>query len=382
MRTSSQPLALGADIKSTFSLSVSGNTYVSQYHGDLSSFDNLLQFEQNREQLTKLLQFQPDLILTDKHPAYASVRLGKQLAQKLAVPIMHVQHHEAHFAAVLAENKLLESTEPVLGVIWDGSGLGNDGLIRGGEFLQLRHCSISLVAQLAPFAHLLGDKMAREPRIAALALCQGMAGADRILQEKFTQTEWTLYQGMLHTDRSLLQTTSMGRAFDAAAALIGLCERMSYEGEAAMLLESVASRVARIYDLQGYELDESVSGNIAVKGIFQQLIRDVQQGLSQVRMAAKFHVTLVQLIRKVATRLGIYKIAFSGGVFQNSLLVDLLLHKLSPNFDLFFHRQLPPNDECISLGQLSWLLLHEKQREQATARQPAQQQAENQTLKV
>lgn len=363
-----QPLlALGADMKGTFAFTASGNTYVSQYLGDLANYDNLLNFEHMLEQLTSLAGFQPSLILTDKHPAYASVQFGNRLAQKHAIPWVEVQHHEAHFAAVLAENELLDSTEPVLGVIWDGNGLGHDGLIRGGEFLLLEHAHITSLAQLQPYPHLLGDKMAQEPRIAALTLCHDLKEVGSILKQHFTEREWQLYQRMLQDHKVPLQTTSMGRVFDAAAALLGLCTRNNYEGEAALLLESLASRAHEVYELLGYTLDSFDGRNIPIKGVLRQMAADVQRGISPAQIAARFHVTLVDVIERVAAYHALHTLAFSGGVFQNSLLVDLIMERLSPKNKLHFHRQLPPNDECVSFGQLAWMKLQHKQQVQANS---------------
>ncbi len=365
-------LALGADLKGTFAFTTAGNTYVSQYLGDLTNYENLLNYERSLKQLSNLIDFKPSRILTDKHPAYASVQFGKKLAQRLSVPRVEVQHHEAHFAAVLAENQLLESTEPVLGVIWDGNGLGNAGLIRGGEFLLFENNSISPLAQLAPYPHLLGDKMAQEPRVAALALCFNLEGATEILRPYFTEVEWQLYQKLLQSEQYTSQTTSMGRVFDAAAALLGLCSRNTYEGEAALLLESVASRASEAHELVGYTLEAFDGHNLPVKNVFRQMIEDVQRGIIKQQIAARFHDTLVNMIESIATFYSLQKIAFSGGVFQNSLLVDLILEKLSPNFQLYFHQQLPPNDACVSFGQLAWMKLKDKQKVRAD--EPASEQ--------
>ncbi|MCX2739731.1 carbamoyltransferase HypF [Pontibacter anaerobius] len=370
-------LATGADMKSTFAFTTQGNSYVSQYLGDLSVYDNTLNFEHSLQHLKKLLDFHPSLLLTDKHPGYTSVRLGKELTQKYKVPHVQVQHHEAHFADVLAENELLNSDEPVLGVIWDGTGYGNDKLIRGGEFFLYQDLQISPLAQMEPYPHLSGDKMAKEPRLAALALCFGLKDADILIKPYFTEAEWKFYQSILDTDKYKLQTTSMGREFDAVAALLGLCGRMSYEGEAAMLLESLAAQEPAIYDLQDYTLAEFNGNEIPFKTILGQMLADVRQGENKVRIAARFHVTLVKIVSLVAEHYSIKKLSFSGGVFQNSLLVDLLIDKLSPEFKLYFHKQLSPNDECISFGQLAWMQLKYK-----TVAAPEEQHTVHHTLKI
>lgn len=356
-------LAMGADLKSTFAFSHQGNTYVSQYLGDLGEYSNERNFDKCLQHLTSLLDFKPSLILTDQHPAYTSVRLGKALQQSYKVPLVKVQHHEAHFAAVFSENQLLDRPDPVLGVIWDGTGWGQDNLIRGGEFLQFQHQEIATVAQLRPYPHLAGDKMAKEPRLSALSLCHGLESADKLLKPYFTLEEWKLYQSIIKKQKYKLQTTSMGRVFDAAAAILGLCQPNSYEGEAALQLETLATKTSEVYTMQGYTLDNTGGKHVAIKGILNQMLQDLQHGVSKSRIAAKFHVTLVDVIRFVASQQAINKIAFSGGVFQNSLLVDLIAEKMSADFDLYFHKELPPNDECISYGQLAWMHLKYKKTE-------------------
>ncbi|MCU0348531.1 MAG: hypothetical protein MUC59_16460, partial [Saprospiraceae bacterium] len=187
----------------------------------------------------------------DAHPDYFSTQLGEELAANWGAKTARIQHHEAHFAAVLAENDLLRSPEPVLGIIWDGTGLGSDGQIWGGEFFLKAKSggdsksppdlSIKRVAHLDNFDFLLGDKMPREPRISALSLCKGMAEAESVLVTKFTPNEWSLYNRLLRNG-STLQTSSMGRFFDGVASLLGLGDVQSFEGEAAMRLEQAATR--------------------------------------------------------------------------------------------------------------------------------------------
>lgn len=356
-----QPLlAMGADLKSAFAFTSSGQTCVSQYLGDLGKYDNQLHFEYNLGHLATLYGFHPKQILIDKHPGYTSSMMGKQLAKAHAIPCVEVQHHQAHFAAVLAENDLLTSDEPVLGVIWDGNGYGHDGRICGGEFLLFQHGQISPLANLSPFPHVLGDKMAKEPRLSALSLCQDIPEALNILKPYFSSTEWDLYRSTLSKTKYKQETTSMGRLFDGVAALLGLCQTQTYEGEAAMLLEALAGSGPEVYLLQGYTLPNCNHQNIPVKDIISQIIEDIQQHVSRQQIAANFHVTLVHLVSKIATTHGLQNIAFSGGVFQNSLLVDLLITKLKPQHTLYFHRQLPPNDACIAFGQLSWLQLQQQ----------------------
>jgi len=347
-------LAMGASLKSTFCRQHRRNVYVSQYLGDLESYDTQQSFRHALDHLTAVLQTPPDTVLLDAHPDYFSTQLGEELAANWGAKTASIQHHEAHFVAVLAENDLLRSPDPVLGVIWDGTGLGSDGHIWGGEFFLRENGCIKRVAHLDNFDFLLGDKMPREPRISALSLCKGIAAAEEDLMTKFTPNEWSLYNRLLRNG-STLQTSSMGRLFDGVASLLGLGDVQSFEGEAAMRLEQAATRFFKKNGLRSTEswlerLDHQ--GNMPFLPIITSLLDGLKKGDSIEKLAAQFHVSLVSGILLVAQHCKTNKLAFSGGVWQNGLLVDLCIELLGGDFELFFHRQVSPNDECVSFGQL------------------------------
>ncbi len=358
-------LSLGADLKSTFALAHLGNLNISQYLGDLADFEAQERFEKVLFQFLKMFDAQPSVIVGDLHPGYFTTVLGQSLVEKWGVPFQKIQHHEAHFAAVLAENNLFEiENEPVLGVIWDGTGFGNDGQIWGGEFFifsnqpglptskNIRRC-----AHFEYFPHFLGDKMSREPRISALAACSKIPAAARFLKPKFSKNEWNFYQKMLAQPGQLM-TSSVGRIFDAVASILGLADKVSYEGEAALLLENVARGYFKRhgFDFQNDFLNENVlpPGTLKIKTehLFSQILDDLERGKARDFVAAKFHFSMTKIVRKISNQLNIKKIAFSGGVFQNSLLLDLMEYVLRPDCQLFFHKQLSANDENISFGQV------------------------------
>ena len=347
-------LATGAMLKSTFALQHHRNIYLSQYLGDLQHFDTQENYRHTVEHFLQLFDTQPSLIICDKHPDYPSTRYGQALAQALNVAIEPVQHHVAHLGAVLGEHHLLHAQEPVLGIIWDGTGLGDDGQIWGGEFFTYDHYQFQRRLHFDYFDFILGDKMPREPRISALSACWQVEGAKTHLLNKFTKTEWQVY-GKLLSGHQTLQTSSVGRIFDAVASLLGILDRQTYEGEAAMLLETLATRYFRKHGLQMseyYGRDLAFDQTIATQVLLAELIRDLEAGKAKDFIAAKFHYSLVKLIANVATQLNIHQVACSGGVFQNGLIVDLMKHYLTDDFTLYFHRQLSPNDENVSLGQL------------------------------
>ena len=347
-------LATGAMLKSTFSFLHQKNTYISQYLGDLANFDTQENYEHTIRYFLNVFKKQPEIILTDKHLEYPSTLFGQQLADTLSCPVELIQHHIAHFGAVLGENNLLHSKDQVLGVVWDGTGLGNDKQIWGGEFFVYGNYDFSRCSYFDYFDFILGDKMPKEPRISALSVCWDIEGSEQFLKEKFSNTEWSIYSKILAKENPL-HTSSVGRIFDAIASLLGIMDKQTYEGEAAIQLEQMATQYIKQHGLDfssSYFTKEINYHQIPTKSLMTNIIKDLRDGQSKRYVAAKFHYSLMRLIELIASNLKIKKIAFSGGVFQNGLLVDLLIHHLSADFDLYFHKQLSPNDENISFGQL------------------------------
>lgn len=347
-------LSTGAMLKSSFGLLHQGNTYISQYLGDLQQFDTLQNYRHTVQHFLGLFDCIPEAIITDRHPDYPSTRYGEQLAKALDVPLTRVQHHVAHFAAVLAENDLIQGSGPVLGIIWDGTGLGDDGQIWGGEFFTYDQRKFVRCAHFDYFRHIAGDKMALEPRLAALSCCRKVHGAYSLLKNKFSATEWKIYHKLLEKEGTL-QCSSVGRIFDAVASLLGIMDLQNYEGEAALRLEDLAMEYFQKKGLDlasDYFYQSDGSTSLPTAQLLSGIVADILKGESPALIAARFHCALVELIVMVAKRQGIKKLAFSGGVFQNGLLVDLLLHHLQADHELYFHRQLSPNDENIAFGQL------------------------------
>ncbi len=349
-------MANGASLKSTFCLHHNTNTYVSQYLGNQENFDTLKSYTAAVRHFLDLLQCSPDIILSDKHPEYPSTRYGLQLSKELNVPFLKIQHHLAHFAAVLGENRLQTSENPIMGVIWDGTGYGDDGQIWGGEFFVYKDSGFSRQAHFAYFDAILGDKMPKEPRISALSCCWNIEGAAELLKNKFSTTEWQIYQKKLGNTKNL-KTSSVGRIFDAVASLLGIMDKQTFEGEAAMRLEALAQEyfdTNRVHFDKCYFSEKSYLDKIPTRDLMSGIVNDILAGKENDFIAAKFHFSLMRLIGFVAQESKIKQIAFSGGVFQNGLLVDLILIHLKEDFELYFHKDLSPNDENISFGQLMY----------------------------
>ncbi|MCO5725568.1 carbamoyltransferase HypF [Robiginitalea marina] len=348
-RPGAASMALGAHLKSSVACIPNDFLYVSQYLGNLDNFEVYQRFTQTVDSFVELFGQRPKTLLVDGHPSYLSHRYGRELSGKWEVTVREIQHHKAHFAAVLAEHGLFVQREPVLGVIWDGTGYGEDGQVWGGEFFRYQEGVIARTGQLDYFDWLAGDKMAREPRLSLLSLLGPGAEAPG---SKFSEGERQLYAKLLHSNT--LKTSSMGRVFDAVSSLLGYCDLNTFEGEAAMRLETAC----RDFSLEGASpfVHLNAEGNIPAKLLVQEVARAKKSGRPGGWIAGNFIFTLANLILEKAERESVRKVACSGGVFQNALLLDML-HRISPrHLEWYFHREFSPNDENVSFGQLMFHL--------------------------
>jgi len=343
-------VAMGAELKSAFALVDAENLYISQYLGDQQDYGAQISYRHTLGHLTAMLQFNPQLLVVDKHPNYSVTEFGKTWADQIQVPLLEVQHHEAHFAAVLAENKLLTTRQSMMGVVWDGTGYGNDHQIWGGEFFLFDSGYMDRVAHLDYFPWLQGDKMSVEPRLSALSLVlndkKNLAGA--LLA--FNEQERAFLEKLV-TQAPQLLTSSMGRLLDGISSLLGIIHYNSFEGEAAMNLQAMAEK-SEDKSLDYYPIPR-FKNRLQWTYMVQELLHEKMEGIPVNRIAYKVFVSLAQCIRQTAKEFGVHHIAFSGGVFQNALLVDLVKQIMSEEYQLFFHQQLSCNDECISFGQLA-----------------------------
>lgn len=344
-------LALGAEMKGAFGFSVNSNTYISQYLGNLGQYENQVQFERVLWDFKNLIQPNLEEIIVDMHPGYFTHQLGKELASKENLSLTEVQHHEAHFMSILTERNLLD--ERVLGVVWDGTGFGSDGNIWGGEFFEYESQAIQRIAHLDYFTHLANDRMSIDNRLCALAL----AGNHREkLEHYFKAAEWDFYSKS--TEEKQILTSSMGRVFDAVAFISGLAVENTYEGQSAMLLEQGARKAS--FDVDQFDPYQfTISGTkVSLEEAFDEMFLDKVKRPEII--GSRFHLTLVEIVRSIAVEGNYHNVAFSGGVFQNGFLVDLLIDRLGKDFQLHFHEELSPNDENIAYGQLAYANCVEK----------------------
>lgn len=347
INSSEKILAMGADLKSSIAFYPNKYLYISQYIGNLENYDVYNRFIETTTSFLNIFEQQPSIILVDKHPNYYSTKYGKELAQKANSKLVEVQHHKAHFSAILGEHNLFE--EKVLGVIFDGTGFGDDSAIWGGEFFNYENNTIERVNHLSYFDWLLGDKMAKESRLSLLSLAS--EEMNDILETKFTSNELKTYQTLKKSNS--LKTSSVGRLFDAVASILDITDYNSYEGEAAILMENLITD----YNLNSCKSYlEIIENEISSEEIIKNIGKDFKNGNSKENIIINFLYTLANAIFEIAKTNQYNHIAFSGGVFQNTTLVDMLIELVPKEIKLYFHNDLSPNDENISFGQLMYYL--------------------------
>ena len=357
-------LALGGHQKSTITVQGLGQAVTSQHLGDLDSPLGRALLARTTADLLDFLKVQPTRLACDLHPDYASTRWAESLAQEWRLPLVRVQHHHAHIAACLAE---LALDEPVLGLAWDGSGYGSDGVLWGGEALRVEGAQFTRLGHLREFPLPGGERAIREPRRSALGLCweclgpgfDTASGAIPELEAHFAPGEWNTLQAMLARGFACPRTTSIGRLFDAAAALTGVHATSGFEGQAAMALEFAARA-----ESPGDAHDGGHGGAyvIALKDgiadpapMLSELLSDRRRGASPGVMARRFHGALADLAVAFAESEGLPRVVLSGGCFQNALLAGMCEEKLAAaGFQVHRPALLPCNDGGLSLGQ-AWV---------------------------
>jgi hydrogenase maturation protein HypF len=357
-------LAVGGHLKNTVALSVASQVFVSQHIGDMETPQALSAFEHAVSDLLRLYQARPGILAHDLHPDYASTHWAVEYAADAGLHRVAVQHHHAHLAACLAENG---AAGPALGVTWDGTGYGSDRSVWGGEFLLGGASAFRRVAHLHPFLLPGGEAAVREPRRAALALLWEVLGAEALERDdlepvrSFDARERTLLSTVLERQLGSPVTTSAGRLFDGIAALIGPWQRSSFEGQAAMGLEFLADPgVADAYpvELSGGSTQagdpEPTPLVLDWRPLLQAILEQQRRGVAPAVIAARFHNALIEAILGVARAVGEPTVALSGGCFQNRRLVEGAASGLEDaGFRVFLHRQVPPNDGGLSLGQVA-----------------------------
>lgn len=348
-------LAMGAWFKNTVCLTSGQQAYVSYSVGDLDAPEACLAHEQAAYALLDRLDEKPCAIAHDLHPDFYSSRFAAVLAAELQVPLVAVQHHHAHIAAICAEYGV---TEPVLGLALDGVGLGADGTAWGGELLRVAGAEFQRLGHLRLLPLAGGDRAAREPWRMAAAVLHTLGRGDEISRRFSDQAGAKTVAEILQRGFNCPLTSSAGRLFDAAAGLLGVCSKMEFEAQAAILLESAAKKHGVVTSFaQGYRF--SYDGVLSFEPLLAMLVdcKDAAYG------AALFHATLAeglaQWVKRAAVAQNIDVVALGGGCFLNNALMQALEPALNAlGLKVLKARQMQPGDSAISLGQ-AWVAMHQ-----------------------
>ncbi|HZZ20203.1 MAG TPA: carbamoyltransferase HypF [Opitutaceae bacterium] len=340
----------GAYLKNCVAFGSGNEVFLSQHIGDLGNPHAIEAFKKASSDLPRLYGAVVAIGACDSHPDFPSTCLVSSNHAR----VVKVQHHYAHVLSCLAEHGL---ATPVLGVCWDGSGLGDDGTLWGGEFLRVDNESYERIAHLRTFPLPGGDAAAREPRRCALGAQYEALGAALFTDpahralDPFTSEERSVLRSALTRGLNSPVTSSAGRIFDAAASLMGLCHRATFEGQAAMELEAIADP-----DEQGaypFSMNEEDTLIVDWQPTLKALLEELSEGVPQKTIAARFHNALVNTVVAVARKVGLRVVVLSGGCFQNVLLLTNTVQRLrGAGFEPRWPQRVPINDGGIALGQI------------------------------
>ncbi len=331
-------LAVGAHQKNAIALYMNNQVILSPFIGDLDTIASVDFFTRTLETFKKFYNFEPDLIVGDKHPSYESTKWAK----KQNLPFVQIQHHYAHILSCMFEHNI---DEKVLGIAWDGTGYGDDGTIWGGEFLVCDRSNYKRIAYFEPFLLLGGDASIKDIKRIALSMildCEEDKIYDDFLSQ-FNASELKLLKQIHAKELNSPKCSAVGRLFDMVAVICEVCNKVSYDGESGLILESLYDKEVK----ESYNIYKENS-IIKYKHIIKEMLIDKEPKL----IASKFINALVQIICDISSQYEL-KVLLSGGVFQNRTFLEELILKRN---DILFQNELPINDSSISIGQLTSIL--------------------------
>jgi hydrogenase maturation protein HypF len=355
-----QVLGCGAEEKNTFCLNKDNYAFLSQHIGDMENMETLEHFNSSISLYKRLFYIEPEVIAHDLHPDYLATKYARELGES-GIKLVPVQHHHAHIASCMADNGL---EGRVIGVAFDGTGMGADGNIWGGEFLVADYRSFNRAGHLEYLPLPGGAAAIKRPRRIAIGYILTLLGENALSRDlpvmrEADDMEIEVIKRQIERGINSPLSSSMGRLFDAISALLGIRGEIDYEGQAAVELEMTAygEDYAHVQESYPYRIVEDEGIRIVHLGdLFSAVIENLHQGISKGRISVKFHNTVARMIDEmchlIGDETGISQVALSGGVFQNRLLLRKAVNLLeSSGFQVFTHRQVPCNDGGISLGQ-------------------------------
>jgi hydrogenase maturation protein HypF len=351
-------LAVGPQMKNTFCLTRENYAFLSHHIGEMDNWETVQDYHRAVTHYEDLFRIRPSMIACDLHPDYQTTHYAHERAAREGLPLIAVQHHHAHLAAGMIENKI-HPDQPVGGLIFDGTGFGTDGTIWGGEIMIGNCRSFDRCFSLHP-APLPGGELAiQKPGRMALSLlwANDMPWEEDLAPVKsLSGLEKQTLRRQLENQINAPLTSSMGRLFDGIASLIGLRHMVSYEAQAAIELETLASQTLADEPEMGYYPWEMGAKHIIIKPVLEAVIKDLRNNVPNSIIAARFHNTIAHLSLSLCEILkekeGIIKFVLSGGVWQNQYLLEKTICLLEQKeFIPLIHRQTPPNDGCVAFGQ-------------------------------
>lgn len=356
-------LGAGGELKNTFCLTRDRYAFLSQHLGNLTNFEALNTYLDSIDHFQEIFRIQPEGIVCDAHPDYLATREAEARAEASGLPLIKVQHHHAHIASCLADNQLNPSS-PVIGVSFDGTGYGDDGNFWGGEFLIADYAGYQRVHHLGYFPLPGGDLAVKEPWRAALGLLHShnlpweedlppVQYARKLTNPVLSRPILDILNQQINSQTNSPLTSSMGRLFDAVSALSGICQRVSYEAQAAIELEACLDPAEK----KAYPIAVDRSTEINTGPLLEAVVKDLRNQTPIPVISARFHNGLAQMVLEVVLSLrekyGLQEAALSGGVWQNITLLEKTLTLLTENdFTVYTHQSVPANDGGISLGQV------------------------------
>lgn len=357
-----QTLAIGGELKNTFCIRKGSLYYLSSYVGDMADIRTVKALEESVKRMCELLEATPQNVVCDMHPKYNTVAF----AEGLDLPLKKVQHHYAHILSCMAEN---DYSEKVIGVSYDGTGFGTDGTIWGGEILLCDRTGFERMGSIKPFMQVGGDLSSKEGwRIATMIAGSAYGESGGEICEKLgicTAKEYKLLSIMAEKKVNAVSSTSAGRLFDAASAVLGIRRFSTFEGEASMALQFAAEKFSRepfgIYEpMEKLTAEKEGRIMLCTQALIKRLCQGMQNGEDKNRLSYEFHSLLAdmtaQACRTISERTGIKVCALSGGVFQNKLLLKMLKCRLEKmGLRVLIHSLVPANDGGIALGQAFYL---------------------------
>jgi hydrogenase maturation protein HypF len=355
-----QVLGCGAEEKNTFCLTRDNYAFLSQHIGDMENIETLEHFDSTLSLYRKLFRLEPEIIAHDLHPDYLATKYARELGEP-RMRLIPVQHHHAHIASCMADNGL---ESPVIGVAFDGTGMGADGNIWGGELLIADYRNYERVGHLEYLPLPGGAAAIKRPYRTSIGYILTLLGVhalnrDLPIMREVDDMEIAVIERQIERRINTPLTSSMGRLFDSLSALLGIRGEINYEGQAAVELEMAAYEEDHIHTRESYTyriVEEEGIRVVQLRDLFAAVMEDLKQDVSKGSISVKFHNTIARMIdemcRLTTDKTGITQVALSGGVFQNRLLLKKTANLLeSSGFQVFTHRQVPCNDGGISLGQ-------------------------------